>query len=228
MIDPTNYIYTQPAGNFDKSWLCVSSDSDGTNLIAAVYDGRLYTSADSGMTWGALYNYEANTLSDGTGTDITDLIVASAIYGTEAPIYTLTNTSALDGWIITLRARGYGVYAYNPIEGTVEDATSILAYGENTETVDQLYQRDLTAGQAWATAIVAAEKDPRLVLESVTMNANSSRTLMQAFLNCDVGDLIHVEETRTGIDGNFYIQNISYDIQLGGIINFTWGLKEQL
>jgi hypothetical protein len=163
-----------------------------------------------------------------TGEDITDELTVSVVYGTEAPIYTLTNTSIYDATISVLRARGMGVYAYNPIEGTVEDSTSILAYGENAETVDQLYQRDLTAGQAWATAIVAAEKDPRLVLESVTMNANTSGTLMQAFLNCDVGDLIHVDETRTGINGDFYIQNVSYDIQPGGIINFTWGLKEQL
>jgi hypothetical protein len=173
-------------------------------------------------------DYAMWTNENGTGTDLTEDLTVSVIYGTEAPIYTLTNTSAFDGYITKLQARGYGIYAYNPIEGTVEDSTSILAYGENAETVDQLYQRDLTSGSAWATAIVAAEKDPRLVLESVTMNANTSGTLMQSFLNCDVGDMVHVEETRTGINGNFYIQNVSYEIQPGGIINFTWGLKEQL
>jgi hypothetical protein len=166
--------------------------------------------------------------SDETGANLTSYLNVSVVYGTEAPFYTVTNTYGSIGWITKLQARGYGIYAYNPIEGTVEDSTSILAYGENAETVDQLYQRDLTSGSAWATAIVAAEKDPRLVLESVTMNANTSGTLMQSFLNCDVGDMVHVEETRTGINGNFYIQNVSYEIQPGGIINFTWGLKEQL
>jgi hypothetical protein len=187
-----------------------------------------FTPPTSESSINILSDYSANTAEDNSGTDLTTDLTVSVIYGAEAPIYTLTNTSVTPGYVTRLNAAGYGVYAYNPIEGTAEDTTSILAYGENAETIDQLYQRDLTAGQAWATAIVAAEKDPRLVLESVTMNANTSGTLMQAFLNCDVGDMVHVEETRTGINGNFYIQNVSYEIQPGGIINFTWGLKEQL
>ena len=222
------WVERRLVGDSNQQWYGAASDSDGSNLIAVIYGGYIYISYDSGINWDIYTDYLMYANSDGSGTDLTTFLTVSAIYGTEAPIYTLTNTSASDGYITKLQARGFGVYAYNPIEGTVEDSTSILAYGENAETVDQLYQRDLTSGSAWATAIVAAEKDPRLVLESVTMNANYSGTLMQAFLNCDVGDLVHVEETRTGIDGDFYIQNVSYDIQPGGIINFTWGLKEQL
>jgi len=33
------------------NWRCAASDSDGSNLIAGVYGGRLYTSSDSGVDW---------------------------------------------------------------------------------------------------------------------------------------------------------------------------------
>lgn len=47
------YTWTEsrPAGDFDKEWKSVASDSDGTNLIAGVENGRLYTSANSGSSW---------------------------------------------------------------------------------------------------------------------------------------------------------------------------------
>jgi len=46
-----NWTERQPAGNTDANWVCCSSDSDGSNLIACVYGGGLYTSDDSGATW---------------------------------------------------------------------------------------------------------------------------------------------------------------------------------
>ena len=41
----------RPAGDSDKDWYAVASDSDGSHLIACVYGGRLYTSADGGANW---------------------------------------------------------------------------------------------------------------------------------------------------------------------------------
>lgn len=34
-----------------RNWTSVASSSDGTKLVASVYDGQLYTSSDSGVTW---------------------------------------------------------------------------------------------------------------------------------------------------------------------------------
>lgn len=47
-----NWTETQPAGDTDKSWREVSSDSDGSHLIAGVTSsGRLYTSSNGGTDW---------------------------------------------------------------------------------------------------------------------------------------------------------------------------------
>ena len=49
----TQYVWTerQPAGPFAEMWRSVASSADGSHLIACVYSGRLYTSADYGVTW---------------------------------------------------------------------------------------------------------------------------------------------------------------------------------
>ncbi|KKN48931.1 hypothetical protein LCGC14_0647900 [marine sediment metagenome] len=49
----TELVWTerQPAGDANKNWECMASDSDGSNLLVGVDIGRLYTSDDSGATW---------------------------------------------------------------------------------------------------------------------------------------------------------------------------------
>ena len=48
-----SYTWTTPfvAYEYDEYWNNAVSDSDGTNLIASVLGGRLYTSSDSGVNW---------------------------------------------------------------------------------------------------------------------------------------------------------------------------------
>ena len=41
----------QPAGAANKTWRGVAVDYDGSNIIATVYGGRVYTSADYGANW---------------------------------------------------------------------------------------------------------------------------------------------------------------------------------
>jgi len=42
----------QPAGDVDKKWAALASNSDGSRLIAGVTEGgRLYTSSDYGVNW---------------------------------------------------------------------------------------------------------------------------------------------------------------------------------
>jgi hypothetical protein len=171
-------------------------------------------------------DYQMWTASDGTGTNLTAYLSVSVVYGSEAPTYTVTNTSSYSAYITKLQARGYGIYSYNPISAAQEDTISIEIYGYQSETIDQLYQRDLSVGEAEAKKIIDLEKNPRSVLQSISMNANSSGSLMKAFLCCDIGDLVHIKQTRNEIDGYYYIQSVSYEIQTGGIIFFTWGLKQ--
>jgi hypothetical protein len=48
---PWTYTERQPAGAVDKTWRAIASDASGTNLVAAAYGGRLYTSSNSGAGW---------------------------------------------------------------------------------------------------------------------------------------------------------------------------------
>ncbi len=46
-----DWLETQPGGDINSYWHCVASDSDGSNLVAGINNGRLYISSDGGATW---------------------------------------------------------------------------------------------------------------------------------------------------------------------------------
>lgn len=174
-------------------------------------------------------DYLMNSLEDGTGDDLSAALNITASYASEAVTYTLENTSATDAFIIFLQARGRGVYSYNSIENSVEDATSIADFGHKEEKIDMPYQQDLKAGTEIITELVGQEKDPRTELRAISFVANRSVSAMTNFLNRDVGDLINVVHADSGIDNFYRINNVSFDIIAGGkAIRYKWGLRPQL
>lgn len=171
-------------------------------------------------------DYLANTLDDGSGTDLTSDIVISATYGSEAVVYTIQNTSAYDGFITLLQARGRGIYQYNPVELSLTDSVSIADYGYQDVKIDQQYQRDLIAGRRHAGQLLDTGKQPHTNLRSITLSANRSSADMQLFLTADIGDLIQITETNTGIDSRYYIQAMNFSVSPGGMIKYTLGVKQ--
>jgi hypothetical protein len=172
----------------------------------------------------ATTDYLMWTASDGTGTNLTAYLSVSVVYGTEAPTYTVTNTSSYLAYITKLQARGYGIYSDNPIETNQENAASYLKYGYQTASKRELLQRDVTYAEA--KSIIEREKLPRTVLTEVSLEANSCEELMMIFLNCDIGYLVGVQSDRAEIDGRYYIQRITYTVTPGGLINYTWDVVQ--
>lgn len=175
----------------------------------------------------ATTDYLCNTVSDGSGTNITASVTVTATYSANSVTYIIYNANTQAGYMTRLQSRGRGIYPYNPIEAIAEDAASISQYGYHTTTLDQKYQNTLDKGLVASQVVLQRNKEPRSVLEEIHLIANNSDALMQAFLTLDVGSKIHIKETQAGIDGHYYIQGMNYDISLGGVIRYSWRLSEE-
>lgn len=173
----------------------------------------------------ATTDYTMYTTPATGGSDLTANLTVTAAYGTESVIYTLTNGSTSVGYIRKLQARGYGIYAFNPIESVQESSASYTEYGFQSQNIDQKCNRDLIYGELAAKQILDDYKQPRPRVQSITFSANRSAAQMMAFLNLDVGDLIHVIEDQTNTNGYYYIQSVSFSIDNGGLIMATYLLK---
>ena len=160
----------------------------------------------------------------GTGTDITDACTVTADYGTEGATITVNNTGVVGGYL-RLMIYAYGIYSDSPIEDTQEDTASINIYGYQNEALQQSYQQDLYTGILEGKKVIEYEKLPRMVLNKISLTANSSEMLMAAFLNVDVGDLVHIKNDKHNIDSYYYVQGIEANLN-GGIVSYTWIVKQ--
>jgi len=174
-------------------------------------------------------DYTMYTNWDGTGSNITGDLTIVATYSAESVTYDLTNGNTATGYV-WVQARGYGVYPDYPVEYEATDGTSIAAYGDQSKSINQPYLQDIAPGALEAEKIVEREKRPHLEASEVSFIANKSDENMQAFLNIDIGSLVNISETQTGINGYFYVQSITATIIGEGsnsIIWFTWKLRQQ-
>ena len=145
-------------------------------------------------------------------------------YGAFSTILKLYNSGAIDGYVTTLEVRGKPVTFYNPTETITSSSASIEHFGTYEDSLDQKYITTITDGTTYASSVVSAEKDPRIVLKSIKFIANTNNYTMSSYLYNDIGDKIHVEISEHSIDADYFIQEIETTIDLSGVITATWSL----
>jgi len=191
----------------------------GTEEKITVYDSLMEDPV-------ATTDYLMNRLRNGTGTDLTADLTVTRVYEADKFTDTLVNNSVYTGYVTLLQARGYGVYMGDTLSVEVEDIPSQTAYGVKELVINQLYQTDVEQGTMEANKILFLEKDPRNRYNKINMKANKNAANMYSFLTVDIGDLVHIENSVTGLDSDFYVQGISWTVSSGNIIDFSWLIKE--
>ncbi|GAP07130.1 uncharacterized protein conserved in bacteria [Anaerolinea thermolimosa] len=173
----------------------------------------------------ATTDYMMNSKADGTGTNLTSYLSVTAEYGTSEVIFTLKNNSSGTGYITKLNCRGYGIYAYDPVESIAEDTLSTQRYGYKSLQIDQPYQVNLDYGNLYAPSLLYEYKNPAIELKEVSFIANLNTQLMLAGLSLDIGDVIRIKNTQAGIDRPYRLQKVSVKIKPGGIMVIRWVVK---
>ncbi len=174
-------------------------------------------------------NWSAYTAAAKTGTDISNDISLTIGAGGVGLDITATSSSGSDGYL-NLDIYAPPLQSLSPISYIKEDATSVGEYGYFGENVDMRLRDDIVFAQTVADALVAAEKDPRIVLNSISVVANKSPANEAMFLQCDIGDLVRVTDSLSGYSELNHIQGISWSAipgDGGSIVYFDWILKEQ-
>lgn len=148
--------------------------------------------------------------------------------GADSWKWTIANNSGV------LKNLEYWAWGGQPIDRrqavnyAVEDTASQSIYGKQSVSVDQVYQQELTMAAAEAPALIANESAPRLQLKSVSTVANADQNELAAFMLTDIGDLRRITITNPGIDTLFFVHGIKGTIDPGGIIEYTFKVKEKI
>jgi len=173
-------------------------------------------------------DWDFNSSSDGTGTDLSaNLDITFTPYSNRFRVS--FRNSGPPGYLTLLQVRGKGIYKYSPAEILLENVESKERM--KTEISDNLtreYSSDLITSSMFATRALALNRLPRQELLSVSYHANISENNLLGFMYLEQGDKIYIGETVPYHNGAYYIQGVKFTIKLGGIINYTWYLKEEI
>lgn len=174
-------------------------------------------------------HYRMTQNSDGTGIDLTAALKISYTFGSEAIIFdSIQNTGTMNGYVVTLKAQGKGTYFYEPIEYINTNTGSVANLGVLGLQLDQKYQNQIDTGQGIVDILADRESVERSRIRKMYFNANTNHEQMEAFLDLDIGDLVPLFDSNTGISGDYIINRKEFDIALGGIINYAYEYVEFL
>ena len=169
-------------------------------------------------------DYLMNSAPDGSGTDLTANFSVTASFGGNGVEFEITNNGSVDGYVTLLQARGRGVYDDNEIAVEATDSASKTAYGENVLTFDMPMQMSQAVGQDIADYLLAAWKAPQTAIDSVEFIGNRSAALMLAGLASEPGTCVTIEETATGVAGDYHINGVTLSIRAPGLFRFGWSV----
>ncbi len=176
-----------------------------------------YIAVDS---WG-MVDYEANTLADRTGSDITDDVSATKTAKGSRLTVVFTNANPQPAHLVVLRARGVAIVEGDPIPVSSEDAASQSKYRKREYPYPSEWLTYLPDGQAYCDYIVSVFKDlrPRLTFD-VKGDYDSSH--LNEVRQRDIGDRIRVVASLAdyglAIDAEFIIDSLAYSVDAAGMI----------
>jgi len=157
-----------------------------------------------------------------------DLTVSDVVMYLDRIEFNIYNANASRGYIDLYFGFGTGVLAivYPETPVRTQDTVSIDEHDYQPIQFDMLYQDNATRGQAFADKVIAAEAQPRTVINRINYSANRSGYYMRAFLSLDIGDFFPVVASNVGVDTECFIQDMQFTIDPGGIIHYSLGVKE--
>ena len=154
-----------------------------------------------------------------------DLGIAAVIGGSSTKL-TLTNNDGSAHNLSAIKILGKRVRVYQPFLVEAYDSDSVDDDGEHKLPLNFTYLDDINQGQSNVANVLAAWKTVRTRAKRVTFYLNRSASLMNAFVNGDIGRKITLVETQAAVSKTFWINGVGFSLDRGRLAQGTWYLSE--
>ena len=145
-------------------------------------------------------DYKFSSVS-GSGNDLNANLGVSVTFGSDRADITLTNNHAtLTGYAWFFQLRGLALRLRDGVEVVSEDTASITTYGEKRLQFNTPYQNNFNTTKSISDYLKSQWSNPKYKITRLSYTGNVNATLMSAAVNRDIGDMITVTETMTGIN----------------------------
>ena len=165
-------------------------------------------------------HFKMSSSSGDNGNDLNANLSSDITAGGNASDVEVTNSAGVTGYINKLNIVGNGVYQYEPGEVIIEsgDANKAITY-------DFFYQDDYYKVKDLTTDLHTRTSSDITYVDSVSFYADASSALMSCAMSCDIGSRVTIEETATGVAGEYTINKVTYTIQTDSRLKVEWVLE---
>lgn len=177
----------------------------------------------------AFTDYFFDASSSGTGPDYTSNLTGSFAYNPGGWRWSVFNQGN-PGYVWYFQVRGYGIHKGKPIEyqnDNTQSAESIMRESLQ-ENLTREYSTSYETSQMFADNVLAMNRYPAKKIHSASFIANTNESLLSAYMTLEQGDKVQIVTRSPNHTGSFYIQAVRSEIDLGGVVDFTWFLKESV
>ncbi len=174
----------------------------------------------------ATTDYTANASADGSGSNMTSTLDASATVGFASSVkFVFTNNAQSTAYITFRQIRGKGLYDDAPI--TVESYTP-KDYGDRLLELDLKFISDSGTAQDLADFINASFNDPSNQAREIRIVPFQSSALLTQSLTREIGDILTASEVQTGLsDATLMIVGMHSEIT-SDVVQHWWTVIPQL
>jgi hypothetical protein len=154
-------------------------------------------------------------------TNYTNRAVGSLLF-----YYTGAGGSDATYYVFRFQIRGTALKIYSSISSEFPGTVSEQVFGKSSLTIDMPYQIGTAIPATIAGTLLTQYQDPVTRTENITFHANSSIQNMMSFLVLDIGDRFTYQETVSGINEDYFINGVNFEIYGNNIIKFGYKTKQ--
>jgi hypothetical protein len=125
---------------------------------------------------------------------------------------------------IQLQVRGTPLFQEN-VSQQFNGTASINDFGKSTLTIDMPYQAGTGIPGTIANALLTQYQDPVTRTENCMFFANKDMEKMYSFLILDIGDRFTYQETVSGINEDYFINGVNFEVHANNVIKFGYKTK---
>jgi len=160
----------------------------------------------------ATTDYTANTLANGTGTDMTASVTVTPSHFAGSTKLVVENTAGVAVYLTLLKVRGDLYSDGDKTSVKAENTTSQTAYQKRDRTLDAQFMESVDQCQQYCDYVLAKTKDAWADIDMTLKNR--SDTVLTTILNRAISDRITVQNTELGLDEDFFINAMAHSVDM--------------
>jgi hypothetical protein len=147
--------------------------------------------------------------------------VSGTIYVDDYP----AGVSSYTFYIFDFQVRGTALRVKETETNQFQGSASINQFGKSTLDIDMPYQIGTAIPASIAGTLLTQYQDPVTRTENIMFFANKDINMLSAYLVLDIGDRFTYQETVSGVNSDYFINGVTFEIYANNIIKFGYKTK---